>query len=248
MKSKMKIGLLTLCAVLVLSATVHAVSIPLEDSGWAVVISSEFLEGGQVAVPFVYGVTDDAVVIQLDKIFDRPFQQDGFNYPIIIHFWKLSADATPKIIIEDECIENETGTEWTDYHMHLMVNPLAPEAGFDPAFIPDGDQLEDVSYSSNYGYSNLPIDLDFVDSDGSGVLSSPPVEPGENWFRPGYWNGDGGRIVIVTNPQMEVSDHFGLKEVPTTVPEPATIVLFGTAGVWIFNRTKQQFFGGFRRK
>jgi len=32
------------------------------------------------------------------------------------------------------------------------------------------------------------------------------------------------------------------------VPEPATLVLLGTAGIWIFTRKKHQFLGGYRSK
>jgi hypothetical protein len=250
MKSKIKFGLLVLYAVLVLSASVQAVIYPLLDpetqvnSGWAFVARSDLIEGGQVAYPYVYGVTGDAVTIQLDKLFNRPFSLDGFNYPIIIEFWKLSANATSKIIIRDEYIENGTGREWTDYHMHLMVDALDPQAGFDPNFIPDGDKLENVSYALNYGYNDLPIELNFKDANDSGVPSTPPAEPGENTF----WLGNyGGQIVIVTDPKMQVGEHFGLKEIPTAIPEPATLVLLGTAGIWIFTRKKRSARPVFRR-
>jgi hypothetical protein len=242
MKSKIKFGLLALYVVLVLSASVQAVSYPLLDpttqvnSGWAFVARSDLVEGGQVAYPYVYGVTGDAVTIQLDKLFNRPFSQDGFNYPIIIEFEKLSSNATSKIIIRDERIINETGREWIDYHMHLMVDALNPQAGFDPNFIPDGDQLEDVSYASNYGYNGLPIQLHFTDANNSGVPSSPPAEPGENWFQPGYYSD--GRIVIVTDPQIQVGEHFGLKEIPTAIPEPATLCLLGLGALSIVRRKK----------
>jgi len=241
MKSKIKFGLLVLYAVLVLSASAQAVYYPLLDpdtqvsSGWAFVARSDLIEGGQVAYPYVYGVTGDAVVIQLDKLFNRAFSQDGFNYPIIIEFEKLSVNATSKIIIRDERIINETGREWIDYHMHLMVDALNPQAGFDPSFIPDGDQLEDVSYASNCGYNDLPIQLHFTDANDSGVPSSPPAEPGENWFQPGYYSD--GRIVIVTDPQIQVGEHFGLKEIPT-IPEPATITLLGLAGAIVLRRRR----------
>ena len=235
MKSRIKFGLLAFYAVLVLSTAVQAVSYPLLDSGWAFVARSDLIEGGQVAYPYVYGVTGDAVVIQLDKLFNRAFSQDGFNYPIIIEFEKLSVNATSKIIIRDERIINETGREWIDYHMHLMVDALNPQAGFDPSFIPDGDQLEDVSYALNCGYNDLPIQLHFTDANDSGVPSSPPAEPGENWFQPGYYSD--GRIVIVTDPQIQVGEHFGLKEIPT-IPEPATIVLLGFAGVIMLRRRR----------
>jgi hypothetical protein len=243
MKSKLKFGLLALCTMLVFPAAVQAVSIPLGDSGWALLVRPELIEGGQVAYPYIYGVTDDAVVIQLDKVFNRPFSQYGFNYPIIVEFEKLSANATLKIIIEDELVINKTGREWTDYHMHLMVDVLDPEAGFDPNinFIPDGDQFENVGYASNSGYNNLPIDLHFIDTDGNGVLYTS----GENWFQPGWWD---GRIVIVTDPEMDIGDFFGLKEIPTAIPEPATLTLLGVASIWIFIRKKQRFLSGFRSK
>jgi hypothetical protein len=34
----------------------------------------------------------------------------------------------------------------------------------------------------------------------------------------------------------------------TQVPEPATLLLLGTAGIWIFTRKKHQFLGGYRSK
>ena len=44
-----------------------------KDSGWAVSMRTDNA-GGEVMVPYVYGVTDNAVVIELDKTFDRPFE------------------------------------------------------------------------------------------------------------------------------------------------------------------------------
>lgn len=244
MKSKKGVGFLVsvLCTLCVYTAPVEGISIPLIDpitnidSGWAMVVRSELLEGQQVDVPYVYGVIDDAVTIQIDKTFSRPFSEDGFNHPIIIEFEKTASDATPNIIIREEFIRNETGMEWIDYHMHLIVDALNPQAGFDPTFFPDGDQLEDVYYTWNYGYDGLPIQLHFVDTDGSGVLSSPPYEQGENVFQPGYFTDS--QIVIVTDPGMAVGEHFGLKEIPT-IPEPATLVLLGAGGVWILSRKKR---------
>jgi hypothetical protein len=241
MKSKIKFSLLILCVVLVLSASVQAVSMEMIDlrdpthpvsSGWAFVVRSDLVEGGQVSWPLVYGVAEDAVTIQLDKIFNRPFSQEGFNYPIIIEFWKLSENAVSKIIIHDEAVENETGTEWTDFHMHLMVDTLNPQAGFDPAFVPDGDQLENVGYALNYGYNGLPIELHFSDTDGDGVLPFSLDNLGGNIFQPGYY---GGEIVIVTDPLIPVNGHFGLKQIPT-IPEPATLVLLGLGTLGLFRR------------
>jgi hypothetical protein len=227
MKSKIQFSFLVLCVVLVYTASLQARSFELEDSGWAMVARSELITGGELDVPFVYSVTADAVTIQIDKLFNRPFDQDGLNYPIIVEFEKLSADATPKIIINDEWVKNKTGSQWYDYHMHLVVDSQNPEAGFDPDSIPDGDQLEDVSFSGDFGYNGLPTELRFMDTNGKGVLSYPPGESGENWFQPGWEN---GAIVIVTNPGLQVGKSFGLKEIPT-IPEPATLVLLGIGGL-----------------
>jgi hypothetical protein len=121
--------------------------------------------------------------------------------------------------------------------MYLMVDALDPQAGFDPNFIPDGDQLEDVSYALNYGYNELPIELHFRDADGSGVLSYPPADLGESLFQPGI---NGGQIVIVTDPKMQVlHGHFGLREIPTATPEPATLVLLGLGTLSLLRRKRK---------
>ncbi len=217
---------------IMLSASALAVFQPLGSSGWDFVVRSNQLEGGQVSWPYVYGVTSDAVIIQIDKTFNRPFSL-GFNYPIIIEFEKRSANAVSKIVIHDERVINQTGSQWSDYHMFLIVDACTPEAGFNPNFLPDGDQLENVSYDLyGYGYGNLPIQLNFSDADASGVPFSPP---GENWFQPAYY---GGQIVIETNPQMPVGGHFGLKEIPT-IPEPATFALLGLGALSLLRRKRK---------
>ena len=48
-----------------------------------------------------------------------------------------------------------------------------------------------------------------------------------------------------TNGSAHFSEFF---QFYSQVPEPATLVLLGTAGIWIFTRKKQQFLGGHRSK
>lgn len=48
-----------------------------------------------------------------------------------------------------------------------------------------------------------------------------------------------------TNGTAHISEFF---QFYSQVPEPATLVLLGTAGIWIFTRKKQQFLGGHRNK
>jgi len=227
--SKKGFWFLVMCVLFDCVIPLQAVIIPLDDSGWAMVVDSN---PGEVDFPFIYGVTDDAVSIQLDKVFDRAVGSDGFFDPIVIEFQKVSPDATANIIIRDEYIVNDTDIEWFDFHMHLIVSIMDPQAGFNPDFLPDGDQLEDAYYSTNYGYDELPIQLHFVDADGSGV---PALPAGDDIFRPGHI---AGQIVIVTNPQMEVGERFGLKEVPS-IPEPTTLLLLGIGGLMAF-RSKRR--------
>ena len=225
----------TVWVVLVCASFAGAASIELvdqvtgENSGWAMSVAVDS-QGGEVMVPYVYGVTDNAVVIELDKVFDKPFE--GAAAPAItVEFTKTSANATQEIIIRDEYVKNQSGSMWLDYHMHLVVGPSNPNAGFDPAYVPYGDQLENVSYSSNTGYNDLPIQLNFVDTNGSGVSSSP----GNNIFQPGY---AGGQVVIVTDPAMGVGQSVKLSEVPT-IPEPATIALLGIGAALSLARKKR---------
>jgi hypothetical protein len=199
------------------------------DSGWAMVTSSS-MQG--VKSPVVYGVDDDAVTIELDKTFS--FTDGEYFRPIQVEFMKTSADATSKIIINDEYIVNNTGREWTDFHMYLMVDMLNPVAGFNSAVLPDGDQLENVYYSDNYGYGGMPIQLSFEDTDGSGVPFDPP---GDDVFMPGYVI---GQIEIIVDPSMAVGSRFGLKEIPTnTVPEPLTLALLSLGSLCLIHKKKK---------
>ncbi len=225
--------------VMLLAATVSAVMIPLNDSagkasGWGFVVRSELLLGGTVSSPFVFAVDDDSVTIEIDKTFSVSPTKTGIFQPIIIEFQKLSNDAVGKIIINDEHVVNDTGVVWTDYHMFIMNGDiLNPRAGFNPQYLPDGDQFEEVGYGRfGEGYNELPILLNFVDTDGQGVNTNPA---GDDVFQPGY---DNGQIVIEASPEMEVGQRFGLKQVPT-VPEPATVLmLVGGMGTLVAFRKK----------
>ena len=205
----------------------HAV--PLIDSsgnhsGWEMIAQS-YSEGYVSPVTDVVG--DDYVLIELYKTFPGPIEY-GASQPHVVEFIKVAPDAKQNIIITDEFIRNNTDYEWFDFHM-TIINLGTPEAGFDPQHVPNGDQLEEVYYTTPLpGYDGLPTQLNFVNAQGGGV---PPSDV----FWPGWQDGE---IVIVTNPQMRVGDSFLLKEW-ATVPEPATIVLLGFSSIPLLRKRRR---------
>jgi hypothetical protein len=210
---------------LIVSTFGQAAIIPLDDSGWAMIVNTN-----QVKSPYVYSVDEDAVVIELDKIFFGGTDPYGNLDPIVIQFQKVSEQASSTIVIRDEYIYNNTEYDWKDFHLFLQVGAVDPEAGFDSTKLPYGDQLETVSYSRLEGYLSLPIQLNFTTT-GDGVSN----EVGENLFNPGYRPGY-DPIVIQVDPTLLVGESFGLKEVPT-VPEPTTLLtLLAGLGLWWLKR------------
>lgn len=213
------------------STFVEATIYPLGDSGWSMVVSSDLTRSNQIKIPRVYSINADSVVIELDKTFFGDTDAYGNFDPLIIEFKKTAVNAKSKIVIRDEYIVNDTEQEWSDFHMFLLVNALAPEAGFDPTQTPYGDQLEGTTYSNYVGYDpgsgNLPIELNFVNVSGSGVLN----DDGDDIFRPGFRSTGGyDPIVILTDPDLAVGARIGLKEVPS-MPEPTTLLVL-LAGLW----------------
>lgn len=220
-----KIAVISVAVFCMISVSVNGATIPLSNSGWSIVFTGDTVGGGEVSVPYIYGVGNGAVTIGIDKTFNG-----GYSEPISIHFEKTSANAVSNIIISDEYVVNNTGTEWFGFQMNL-ISSTAPMAGFNPSYMPDGHQLENVYFSNNTGYNGLPIELNFADVDGEGVLTSI----GDDIFLPGY---ESGYIMIVTNPLMQVGESFVLQEV-ASVPEPLTALLLGMGGLAVLRKKKQ---------
>ena len=215
---RMKICAFAAISIIAAASVSQAVSVPLGSSGWALIVNKDIQEVGKIGLA-IFDVTGDSVVIELDKTFYA--QPNEFNVfaPMSIEFQKISANAVSRIVIQDEYIVNDTTRVWSDFHMIIPVNIINPEAGFDSRYIPAGGQLENVSFANNYGYNQLPTQLNFVNAVDGGVNFAPA---GEDVFRPGYASGD---IVILTNPDLAVGERFMLKEIPTFIPEPTTIAL-----------------------
>ncbi len=220
-----QVGWAALFLSVIVTGTAMGTLYDLGTSGWQMVVDTDLVQGNQIGVPYVYSQTSDAITIELDKVFlGHPDSQGNFS-PLIVEFLKKSTNATPKIIIRDEYVVNDTNTDWYDYHMFLIVNALNPGAGFDASMTPGGNKLEQVSYSQYFGYDPgtgaLPLQLNFVDTNGQGVQAEPP---GDDIFKPGVDKlGNHDPIVIIVDPNLPVGARIGLKEFPTT-PEPTTLV------------------------
>lgn len=221
--------LIAVCVAVVLTGSVQAAYTPLGNSGWALIVNSAMQPA---SVAYVHE-DQGALAIALNKTFDRPLNELGFFSPLTIEFMKISANATSNIIIDSEYVVNATGVEWSGFDMQLMVNMNNPQAGFNPVTV-DGGLLENVSYSNLMGYNSQPILLSFHNSQGNGVLSGIPGD--DDAFLPGLVVGS---IQINFNPNLAVGSRVALMEIPTVMPEPATVMMLGLGGLAILKKRKQ---------
>src|SRR3990170_1652839 len=131
---------------------------PLGLSGWSAAVNPRWDVGFTVE-----RVTEEAVIIEIQKRFVGKPNEFGLMPAIYIEFIKTSAEAVPRIIIDDEFITNDTTENWMDFHIELAVSLGHPEAGFDAEIRPSGDQFEEVLLYGHNGYLGLPTKLDFFD-------------------------------------------------------------------------------------
>ncbi|MHC5114664.1 MAG: hypothetical protein ACYTGP_09575 [Planctomycetota bacterium] len=167
------------------------------------------------------GVVDGALFIQKSAEFTQP-SVGGIFPSIPIVFSQTEYGAASKIVIDDEIIFNNTGEDWTDFHIDLLDGG---DVVFDPVATMNSGGGGPIGWTIDpfTGASFTPdlMRLDIYD----GV-----VEAGDFWF-PG--NGaTNGQLWIDVNvaQQGEEFTTFVLKETPTgPLPAPGALALLGVA-------------------
>jgi hypothetical protein len=143
---------------------------------------------------------------------------DGAFEPLVITFQQSSLSAKKFILISQESVVNQTGTDWSGFK--FILNPVAGNGlGFDEA-----NTFPAISAQS---FSISPFTTHALSEDekqlllGGGVVPTLPV--GQNVWNPGQIS---GALWIKAAPLESGSRAFELKEVPTAgipVPLPAGI-------------------------
>lgn len=188
--------ILALCLTGVLLAASPAfgdITIPL-GGGWQASVPSLSAVGINVDT-----VTSQFVAIEISKDFTEP-SVNGIFPSLNILFTQVAGDAAtaPQIVILDESVTNQTGENWTDYHMQLTG----------PASF---DILSSLGFSMS-PFLNKTLTLTTLDADNGTVFNNSSFFPGAG----------AGELVI--NADLSGGPvTFVLTEYPT--PEPATFAL-----------------------
>ncbi len=178
------------------------------DGGWQATI----LDGGDVDLAVDYW-DPGAGLLVLEKYanFYEIDDVTGTPSPVRILFEQIEPDAltASTIAITDELVLNNTGMDWTDFHMALLGTNA----------IWDGDASAGFSHDP---FANMTFSTDFstVNFDGGTVFA------GDSWT-PGI---DSGALFIDIDLSGNEYVSFVLKEFPT-IPAPGAAVLLCLAGL-----------------
>lgn len=125
-----------------------------------------------------------------------------------------------------ELVFNESGVEWTDFHMELI-----PLTGVLPTFVQSvaGNPWDDSSGNPlpNVTIVN-PLTIDVFWTLGDGQVAAT-----------GYFTNTQGRLAIDCR-NMKQGDQFLLREYPTFVPEPGTFVAMGAGALALIVRRRKK--------
>jgi len=211
--------LLALAAFLAVIPATNADTIDLGNSGWQAVL----YDGPNIGV-LIDADTEQFLMIEIIKTFAQP-PDSGVFAPITVDFNQIAADGatTAIIVLNDEIITNNTGSDWMDYHWSIegpaaFNISMTEGTGFDVSPFTNMDWTPKAGWSANHA-SALNVD--------GGIV------PDGSTFFPGV---DAGMLVIDVDLTAQDSS-FTLTQNPT--PEPATLLLLA-AGLPILARHKRK--------
>jgi hypothetical protein len=223
--SRRCLGAVGFSAMLAASSPALGVQVFTLSGGWNAVVD----DGSQVSI-VDDGVFNDAQIgtflaIEVSKDFVEPPDGQGIYPAQLITFIQTNPDATtvPRIVIIDEAVSNQTGTDWTDYHYAMLDGGQAwfnvPLSDFDPS------PFTNVTFSDNQGLGD-PNKASDIDIDGG-------VVPAGTTFFPA---GNGGEIVIDASLAGGAPVTFTFKQFPT--PEPGSLLLLVSGGLLVAMRRR----------
>ncbi len=211
--------LLALAAFLAVIPATNADTIDLGNSGWQAVL----YDGPNIGV-LIDADTEQFLMIEIIKTFAQP-PDSGVFAPITVDFNQIAADGatTAIIVLNDEIITNNTGSDWMDYHWSIegpaaFNISMTEGTGFDVSPFTNMDWTPKAGWSANHA-SALNVD--------GGI-----VPDGSTFFR----GVDAGMLGIDVDLTAQDSS-FTLTQNPT--PEPATLLLLA-AGLPILARHKRK--------
>ena len=184
------------------------------DSGWEVQIPDDVHYG--VNVDSITEGPDGFVAIEISKEFLQGPSPFGVVPGVIMTFRQTADDANtvPTIVINDEIVTNSTGVTWIDFHFILLDSGTV---NFDPK-LSAGFNVGPAFTSSTFSDNNTRLDISGGPGVGDGVTWNPGGAP------------EDGELVINVEVGEPGARIWHLKELPT-IPEPATLAWFTTAGL-----------------
>lgn len=215
--------------VAVVLAAALALTIP--NRAAVVVESGDVIGGWQISFPeeiaLFADVGIDGVVqgdtLSLEKLANfTDSAEDLVVEGLQIIFSQVEDDAVPFIQISEEAVINQTGLPWIAFQFSLTDTGVA-----------EGDVEFTESFTNISPFTNTDFSADFIELNG-GQVGDGQTE----FFGVADEEGDGGNLVIATNPTSAADRVISFKEQPIPIPLPpaAWMGLVGLIGAGALSR------------